>query len=62
MEMANLTCPLCRKRVGGWLRTAKKQGKLVNKDLWTYIQTNFAEYVNTKQRGEDDDIEDGKIV
>ncbi|KAF4522547.1 hypothetical protein B566_EDAN012838 [Ephemera danica] len=58
MEMANLTCPLCRKRVGGWLRTAKKLGKLVNVDLWDYIQNNFADYVETKQMGEDDAIED----
>lgn len=60
MEMASLTCPLCRKRVGGWLRTAKKQGKLVNSELWNYIQTNYAEYVKNKQSGDDDDIEEGK--
>jgi len=60
MEMANLTCPLCRKRVGAWLRREKKEGSLVNAKLWQYIQDNFADYVAVKQKGEDDGLQDGK--
>ncbi|XP_059474047.1 E3 ubiquitin-protein ligase RNF168-like [Neocloeon triangulifer] len=58
MEMANLTCPMCRKRVGAWLRKERKEGSLVNAKLWEHIQRNYAEYVAMKQKGEDDCLED----
>ncbi|XP_065348258.1 E3 ubiquitin-protein ligase rnf168-like isoform X1 [Cloeon dipterum] len=58
MEMANLTCPMCRKRVGAWLRKERKEGSLVNAKLWEHIQRNYADYVAMKQKGEDDCLED----
>ena len=57
MEMANLTCPLCRKRVGAWMRQGKKGG-LVNAQLWKHIQANYADYISIKQRGGDDGLND----
>lgn len=61
MEMANLTCPMCRKRVGAWMRQGKKGAGLVNTNLWKYIQDNYAAYIAIKQRGGDDGLNDSKI-
>lgn len=62
MEMANLTCPMCRKRVGAWMRKEKKGGGLVNARLWRHIQDNYADYISIKQRGGDDGLNDCKGV
>ncbi|XP_048005985.1 E3 ubiquitin-protein ligase RNF169-like [Leguminivora glycinivorella] len=53
IENNALCCPLCRLRIGSWLRTTTKQNKLVNIKLWDVIKTKFANEVNIKLQGED---------
>lgn len=47
----NLVCPLCRVRIGSWLRTSKKDNKLVNVVLWKVIQKQFPKQVKNKLDG-----------
>ncbi|KAJ8961222.1 hypothetical protein NQ318_008905 [Aromia moschata] len=62
MENANLVCPLCRIRIGSWLRKAKKGGKLVNNDLWSAIQESFPRQVKNKLSGVDENLEEGPEI
>ncbi|XP_033325935.2 uncharacterized protein LOC117220260 [Megalopta genalis] len=55
-EHNSLTCPLCRVRVGSWLRTATKTETLVNSGLWELIRTKFPKEVQDKYNGDDKDI------
>ncbi|XP_076638772.1 uncharacterized protein LOC143350578 [Colletes latitarsis] len=56
-EHNSLSCPLCRVRVGSWLRTATKTETLVNNGLWELIRTKFPKEVEDKYNGDDKDIE-----
>ncbi|KAK4880154.1 hypothetical protein RN001_008300 [Aquatica leii] len=47
----NLVCPLCRIRIGSWLRTSRKDNKLVNNALWHVIQKTFPKQVKNKLDG-----------
>ncbi|KAJ8915628.1 hypothetical protein NQ315_003412 [Exocentrus adspersus] len=58
MENANLVCPLCRIRVGSWLRKAKKEGKLINYVLWDAIKNKFPQQIKNKMNGIDDNMEE----
>lgn len=58
MEENSLTCPLCRKRIGSWLRTSTKEQNLVHKELWAFIQNQFSVQVQAKLNGEDDGVEE----
>ncbi|XP_043467141.1 E3 ubiquitin-protein ligase RNF169-like [Leptopilina heterotoma] len=53
----NLNCPLCRTRVGSWLRTNSKSNTLVNIRLWEIIRTKFPKEVECRRNGEDTDID-----
>ncbi|KAM3966726.1 uncharacterized protein ACR2FA_012270 [Aphomia sociella] len=53
IENNALCCPLCRLRIGSWLRAATKQKNLVNVELWNYIKTKFSREINIKTKGED---------
>ncbi|XP_072935859.1 uncharacterized protein [Epargyreus clarus] len=53
IENNALCCPLCRLRIGSWLRKTSKQKCLVNFELWKFIKTRFAEEIEKKARGED---------
>ncbi|XP_063547363.1 uncharacterized protein LOC134754848 [Cydia strobilella] len=53
IENNALCCPLCRLRIGSWLRTTTKQNKIINIKLWDVIKTKFANEVNIKLQGED---------
>ncbi|XP_075983374.1 uncharacterized protein LOC142981372 isoform X2 [Anticarsia gemmatalis] len=53
IENNALCCPLCRLRIGSWLRTATKQKNLVNVELWNFIQTKFPKEIETKTKGDD---------
>ncbi|XP_061711070.1 uncharacterized protein LOC133520577 [Cydia pomonella] len=53
IENNALCCPLCRLRIGSWLRTTTKQNKIVNIKLWDVIKNKFANEVNIKLQGED---------
>jgi len=57
MEETSLTCPMCRKRIGSWLRTAKKDHNLVDNELWAIIQKRFPKQVKAKLNGEEDGVE-----
>lgn len=60
IENNALCCPLCRLRIGSWLRTATKQKNLVNVELWNFIQTKFPQEIEIKIKGEDIDLPEGK--
>ncbi|XP_028028260.1 E3 ubiquitin-protein ligase RNF168-like [Bombyx mandarina] len=53
VENNALCCPLCRLRIGSWLRTATKRKTLVNLELWSFIQNKFPQEIDTKSRGDD---------
>lgn len=53
IENNALCCPLCRLRIGSWVRTATKQKSLVNDKLWNFIQDKFSQEINKKAKGED---------
>lgn len=59
MQNANLVCPLCRIRIGSWLRKTKKEGKLINDELWKVIKQNFGQHVKNKLMGIDENFEEG---
>lgn len=46
-----LCCPLCRLRIGSWLRTSTKQKNLVNLVLWDFIKSKFAREIDIKSNG-----------
>ncbi|XP_015177493.1 PREDICTED: uncharacterized protein LOC107066936 [Polistes dominula] len=56
-EHNSLSCPLCRVRVGSWLRTATKSETLVNNALWDLIRTKFPKEVENKYNGNDGESE-----
>ncbi|XP_071857873.1 uncharacterized protein [Bombus fervidus] len=56
-EHNSLSCPLCRIRVGSWLRTATKTETLVNNGLWELIRTKFSKEVESKYSGDDRSID-----
>ncbi|CAG9768980.1 unnamed protein product [Ceutorhynchus assimilis] len=57
MENVTLGCPLCRNRVGSWVRTAKKADKFINKEFWEAIQSQYAKALRNKYHGFDNDFE-----
>ncbi|XP_043288714.1 E3 ubiquitin-protein ligase RNF169-like [Venturia canescens] len=56
-EHNSLSCPLCRVRVGSWLRTATKSETLVNSALWQLIRSRFPKEVEGKHNGVEQDIQ-----
>lgn len=59
MQNTNLMCPLCRLRVGSWYRRTKKDGKLVDEELWKAVQQQYPLEVKNKLQGLDSEIEEG---
>lgn len=59
VENANLVCPLCRIRIGSWLRKTKKESNLINVSLWEAIKHNYAQHVKNKLDGIDENLEEG---
>lgn len=58
MANTNLVCPLCRKRIGSWLRTARKEKKsLVNTEFWKAIKESFPQQIKNKVDGIDENFE-----
>ncbi|XP_041037839.1 E3 ubiquitin-protein ligase rnf168-like isoform X1 [Carcharodon carcharias] len=41
VEISNLNCPLCRRRLSNWARTKARLGSLVNKELQEQIRQQF---------------------
>ncbi|KAK9890494.1 hypothetical protein WA026_010575 [Henosepilachna vigintioctopunctata] len=56
MENANLVCPLCRIRIGSWLRSSKKENKLINMDYWNAIKRLFPVQIKNKLEGIEENI------
>lgn len=54
------SCPLCRKRLSSWIRSAKKDNKLVDSILWTKIQEQYQDEVNSKLSGKDDGLDESE--
>lgn len=59
VENNALCCPLCRLRIGSWLRTATKQKNLVNVKLWNFIKCKFSLEIDAKINGEDLHLPEG---
>ncbi|XP_052753691.1 E3 ubiquitin-protein ligase rnf168-like [Galleria mellonella] len=53
IENNALCCPLCRLRIGSWIRAATKQKNLVNVELWNFIKSKFSKEIKIKTKGED---------
>lgn len=62
IENNALSCPLCRTRIGSWLRKASKQNNLINSKLWEFIKDKYPEEVKIKLNGEDIAISDGWFI
>ncbi|GBP22896.1 E3 ubiquitin-protein ligase rnf168 [Eumeta japonica] len=62
VENNALCCPLCRLRIGSWLRTSRKNKKLINVSLWNFLKDKFHKEVHTKLKGEDLALPEEKIV
>lgn len=58
IESNSLACPICRFRIGSYIRHAKGMEKLVNQGLWDQIKRQFPHEIEMKQNGEEDGIED----
>ncbi|OXU22109.1 hypothetical protein TSAR_000661 [Trichomalopsis sarcophagae] len=57
VEHSSLSCPLCRQRVGSWLRTAtNRQDSLVNDELWQLIRRTFPEELGLAHDAPDLDL------
>lgn len=55
------SCPLCRKRISNWIRSAKKSNNLIDAELWEKIQKQFKEQILLKTNGEDDGLDQSKL-
>ncbi|XP_059049074.1 uncharacterized protein LOC131844257 isoform X2 [Achroia grisella] len=53
IENNALCCPLCRLRIGSWLRASTKRKSLVNVELWNFIKSKFSREIDIKTKGED---------
>ncbi|XP_037964180.2 uncharacterized protein LOC105389694 [Plutella xylostella] len=60
VENNALCCPLCRLRIGSWLRTTAKQNNLVNTQLWEFIKSKFPHEISVKLKGDDINIPEDK--
>lgn len=61
IENNALCCPLCRLRIGSWLRTTTKLNTLVNNQLWNFINTKFSKEIELKLKGDDIQLPEGKL-
>lgn len=57
VEKSNLTCPHCRKFIGGFSRQASKNKNAVNEDLWSRIQLEFPQQVKLELEKSDENVE-----
>uniref|UniRef100_A0A0C9RWS2 RING-type E3 ubiquitin transferase n=2 Tax=Fopius arisanus TaxID=64838 RepID=A0A0C9RWS2_9HYME len=55
-EHNSLSCPLCRVRVGSWLRSATKSETLINSELWHLIRSRFPKEIEDKRCDHDNEI------
>lgn len=56
VQKANLSCPMCRKRISVWCRQGVKGGaSLVNESLWRRILKTFPDRVRCRTEGREED-------
>ena len=48
LELTNMHCPFCKKRIGTWCRRAKNLDTLIDKKLWEEIQSRFASELESR--------------
>lgn len=53
IENNALCCPLCRLRIGSWLRNATNRKSLIDTVLWDYIKSKYKNELDIKLKGED---------
>ena len=51
LELTNMHCPFCKKRIGTWCRRAKNIDTLIDKPLWTFIQENYQTEIQNRIKG-----------
>ncbi|KAH9487911.1 hypothetical protein Btru_067435 [Bulinus truncatus] len=51
VEKANLTCPICRKRISVWARRSAKNNTLIDQKKWAVIQKAFPQKVKLRMEG-----------
>jgi hypothetical protein len=51
LELTNLHCPFCKKRIATWCRRAKNVDSLIDQKLWTRIQDDFANEIGKRMKG-----------
>ena len=51
LELTNLHCPFCKKRISVWCRKAKKLDALIDITLWETIQKQFPNEVQARLKG-----------
>eukprot|EP00794_Sanderia_malayensis_P010724 gene10724-11872_t len=58
VNSTSLYCPMCRIRISNWARKKSREGSLINKERWQYIQKLFPDRCRKRLNGEDDDDDD----
>ncbi len=51
LELTNMHCPFCKKRIGTWCRRAKNMDTLIDKPLWETIQSKFPNELEARLAG-----------
>ena len=51
LELTNLNCPFCKKRISNWCRKAKSVDALIDQKLWATIQKDFETEVQARLAG-----------
>lgn len=51
LELTNMHCPFCKKRIGTWCRKAKKLESLIDTSLWKTIQDKFPDELEARKSG-----------
>ncbi|XP_024083838.1 E3 ubiquitin-protein ligase rnf168-like [Cimex lectularius] len=49
----SLVCPICRKRIGTFLRPAKNLKKIVNQPSWEEVKSQYPNEIKKKKKGKD---------
>lgn len=56
IELTNLHCPFCKRRIGTWCRQAGKDlSKLIDVELWGHIRERFPDLVEARLSGRTDE-------
>lgn len=59
VEINSLVCPICRTRIGTFLRLAKSLKKIVDQSFWQRLKKQFPSEIQKKLNGEEDAVPEG---